>query len=101
VKKPGSNNFVGFQCGLLPALLSFLFSLLRDLFICAKHLFVAAMAMAMWPDGNKPRPGAGGRAWPGPQLAERIKHRPLRSACGRDVGGDTFLSLPHHPADTA
>jgi hypothetical protein len=26
---------------------------------------------------NKPRPGAGGRAWPGPQLAERIKHRPL------------------------
>src|SRR5262245_33659123 len=67
----------------------------RDLLLCAKHLFVAAIAdgdaacpsNANWGVGAVargyrrreiwPRPGAGGRAWPGPQLAERIEHRPL------------------------
>src|SRR5262249_53877705 len=56
----------------------------QDLLLCAKHLLVAAIADAMRlacsnailrrrcgrkrlsPDGNKPRPGAGGRAWPVP-----------------------------------
>jgi hypothetical protein len=39
------------------------------------------------PKKKAPAVGAGGRARPGPKFAERIEHRPLRSACGRDVGG--------------
>ena len=84
---------------------------MQDLLFLAEHLFVAAIA-----DGDaaicgagavaktvgrghelteekRPRPGAGGRAWPGPKFAERINIGPLALHVG-ELGGDTF-ALSH------
>jgi len=46
------------------------------------------------PEGNSPRPGAGGRAWPGPELAERIKHRPLFALLVGELLEETHLLSP-------
>jgi hypothetical protein len=81
----------------------------RYLFICAKHLFVAAIAdgdvagsaaqcgrKRLSAEGNKARPGAGRRAWPGPKSAERIKHRPLFALrVGEMLLEETHFCLSH------
>jgi hypothetical protein len=45
-------------------------------------------------EGNKPRPGAGRRAWPGPK-SQSGSNIGLRSAYGRDVVGGDPSSLSH------
>ena len=103
---------------LSPERLRFLVALapVRDLFLFAKHLFIAAMAVKgpmsvsrltpFWdlfvhakdllvpggvPRGKRPHPQAGGRVRTGPRWAERIKLDPPYSAGGSNVGGENIL----------
>jgi hypothetical protein len=92
-----------------------------DLFLFAKHLFVAAIAwqqrdlrrscgskklsaeVTNSPKKKAPAVGAGGRARPGPKFAERIEHRPLFALHVGEMLEEerAIFSLPHHRADTA
>src|SRR5262245_28722503 len=65
---------------------------MRDLFLCAKYLFVAAMAEGLLGGRKRPHPQAGGRVRTGPRWAERIKLDPPYSAGGSNVGGENILA---------
>jgi hypothetical protein len=82
---------------------------MRDLLLCAKYLFVTAIAwqrcdlrrrrgskklsaeVTNSPKKKAPAVGAGGRARPGPKFTERIDHR------GRDGGGENHFLSPTSP----